>query len=296
LRIFITGETGFIGSHLSKYLQKSGITVVNNHRINNNDKNEKELNKNRIDILNKEKLYHLEYDIDAIIHLASKTSVTRSIINPYETYYTNIVGTLNILDFARERRINKLINISTYVYGKPKYLPIDEDHPINPHSPYNKSKVLAENLCENYAKDFGLDIVTLRPFYIYGPSATVSSFIPSIIRQINSDRKVLLSHRNTKRDFLFIDDFMDLVLQIVNNFPKGYNVYNVGFGKAYSLENVVKSIEKIIKTKVSIQYDKSVRPNDIVEMIADITAVSRQFKWRPKTDIEKGLESIFRDN
>lgn len=83
-------------------------------------------------------------------------------------------------------------------------------------------------------------------------------------------------------------------MQILNNFPKGYSVYNVGSGKTHSLESVVKMVEIIMKTKISIQYDKSIRPNDIVEMIADITAVARQFEWSPKIDIEKGLESIFR--
>jgi len=284
MRIFVTGERGFIGSNLIKKFQKSGINVINYQNNYNNIKS-------RINILEREELEQIE-NVDAIIHLASKTSIPDSINNPYETYHTNIVGTLNILDFARERDIKKIINISTYVYGKPEYLPIDEKHPINPHSPYNKSKILAENLCENYSKDFGIHIVTLRPFYIYGPSSNPLSFIPLIIQQIKKDGEVLLSQENTKRDFLFVDDFIELILKILNNFPKGYNVFNVGSGKSNSLEEIIRIIEKIMNTKINIHYDKSIRPNDIIEMVADITQITKIFDWKPQIDIENGLGFI----
>ena len=290
--IFITGETGFVGSHLSKYLEKLGLTVLNSKSGINNSNKVNENIRNRIDILNIEKLYSLEGNIDAIVHLASKTSITNSITNPYETYYSNIVGTLNVLDFAKHKKIEKLINISTYVYGKPAYLPIDEHHPIKPHSPYNGSKVLAENLCENYSEYFGLNVVTLRPFYVYGTSLKKSSFISSVIQQIDTQGKVLLSQRNTKRDFLFIDDFVNLIFKILNNFPSGYNTYNVGSGESHSLEEVVKIIEIIIGRKIEVQYDKSIRPNDILEMVADITRVSNEFEWKPKISLEEGLACV----
>jgi nucleoside-diphosphate-sugar epimerase len=296
LIIFITGETGFVGGHLSKYLEKLGITLLKSEGGNNINNKINENTKNRFDVLDKEKLDDLTDNIDAIIHLASKTSITNSITNPYETYYTNFVGTLNILDFVKEKKIKKLINISTYVYGKPLYLPIDESHPINPHSPYNGSKVLAEILCENYSKYFGLNIVTLRPFYIYGPAFTNSSFIPSILRQINTQGRVTLSQQNTKRDFLFIDDFVNLLFKIIKNFPKGYNIYNVGSGKSYSLEQVIKIVEDIMKRKIEIRYDKSIRPNDILEMVADITSVSNTFEWKPNVGLEEGLNNVINNS
>lgn len=293
--ILITGETGFVGTHLLKFLKKSDIAVVNNHYFYK-QKNEDGIINNRIDILDKNSLEGLKENIDTIVHLASKTSIPNSHTNPYETYYTNIVGTLNILEFARKRGIKKIINVSTYVYGKPAYLPIDESHPVNPHSPYNKSKILAENLCENYSTDHGLNIVTLRPFYIYGSTSTKLSFIASIGDQINSDGIVRLSAKNTKRDFLFVGDFVELILKVINNFPTGYNVYNVGSGKSYSLEEIIKILEKIMNRKITIKYDDSIRPNDILEMVADISAVSSKFRWKPKVDIEVGLNYIFKND
>ena len=162
----------------------------------------------------------MKKNVDTIIHLAAKTSITNSINNPYETYYNNICGTLKILDFARERKIKKFINMSTYVYGKPLYLPIDEKHPINPHTPYNKSKIISENLCKYYSNDYGINIVTLRPFYIYGSLSNPLSFIPSITQQIKKNGNVFLSRENTKRDFLHIDDFINLILKILDKFPR----------------------------------------------------------------------------
>lgn len=278
MKVFVTGNKGFIGANLTKKFQDKGISVIN-YQLNE---------KKRIDILKKDQFSHIE-NIDAIIHLAAKTSITNSINNPYETYYTNICGTLNLLDFARERKIKKIINISTYVYGKPVYLPIDEKHPIKPHTPYNKSKVISENLCKYYSQDYGINIVTLRPFYIYGPLSNPLSFIPSIISQIKKNGKVFLSQKSTKRDFLFIDDFTNLLLKILNEFPEGYNIYNVGYGKSHSLEEIIKIIENIINLKIHIQYDKSIRPNDITEMVADITKVTKSFDWEPQTSIEEGL-------
>ena len=194
--VLITGNRGFIGTNLINRLNDKLHLVLMDQS-----------NNGKFNILEKNQLHTVE-NIDVIIHLASKTSILESTINPYETYVTNIMGTLNILDFARQNNINKIINFSTYIYGKPDYFPIDEKHPINPHSPYTKSKLIAEKLCEYYAADYGLNIVTLRPFYIYGPSANDLTFFPSIIKQIKQNGKVILSSKNTRRDFLFIDDFM----------------------------------------------------------------------------------------
>lgn len=276
MNILVTGHTGFIGTNIVKKLQ-------NEYTILPTNKN----NAQRMNVLEKSQL--LDFDeVDAVIHLASKTSISDSISNPYDTYYTNMVGTLNILDYAVKRKIKNIINISTYTYGDPKYIPIDESHPLSPHSPYNKSKVISEKLCKYYSEDYKLNIVTLRPFYIYGNSYN-SSFISSTIRKVINNEKVILSNKNTRRDFLFVDDFVMLVHKILLNFPEGYNVYNVGYGKSYSLEDILRVIESIMNKKISIEYDSSIRPNDVSEMVADIGKVTKEFEWMPTIDIDEGL-------
>ncbi len=277
MRVLITGGKGFIGTNLSKRLKNEKTIIISNQE------NES------IDILNKD-LFSLVKDVDTIIHLAAKTSIKNAINEPYDTYYTNILGTLNVLDFARLHDIKNIINISTYVYGKPLYLPIDEKHAINPHTPYNKSKILSENLCKYYSQDYGLNIVTLRPFYVYGPFSNSSTFISSIVKQIKENGKVILSQKFTKRDFLFVGDFINLLIKILTTFPSGYNVYNVGYGESHSLEEVIRIIEEIMNLSIPIVYDTQLRPNDITDMIADIKKVSKSFNWIPQINIKIGLK------
>lgn len=276
VKILVTGHTGFIGSYLLDRL-KGKYSFVTSAKVHGK----------RIDVLNKDELESFQ-DLDVIIHLASKTSISDSISNPYDTYYTNIVGTLNILNSAVKNNIKKIINVSTYLYGNPTYLPIDENHALAPHSHYNKSKLISENLCKYYSEDFKLNVVTLRPFYVYGYSHK-SSFLSAVIKKILNDETVVLSNKNVQRDFLFVYDFVNLIDKVLCNFPKGYNVYNVGTGKSYSLEEVLKIIEDIVGKKTILKYDYSLRPNDITEMVANINKVMNEFKWKPTVDIYNGI-------
>jgi UDP-glucose 4-epimerase len=278
-KVLVTGSKGFVGTHLCKYLKENGIQVVTT------------LNKQKpIDVTNMDKLLAIDR-VDAIVHLAAKTSISDSFKEPSETYYTNFVGTLNVLEFAKKRNIKKFIYVSTYVYGQPLYLPVDEKHSVNPHSPYNNSKLLAEKICQNYSHYFGINIATLRPFYVYGPNCRNRSLIPSIIQQIKMNGKVKLSGKKVKRDFLFVTDFVNLIEKILQYFPKGYNTYNVGYGKSYSLNQVAEVLARLFGMKIEIEFSKVTRP-DISDMVADIRKVSKEFNWKPTIDIKKGLQII----
>jgi UDP-glucose 4-epimerase len=278
-KVLVTGSKGFVGTHLCKYLKENGIQVVTT------------LNKQKpIDVTNMDNLLAIDR-VDAIVHLAAKTSISDSFKEPSETYYTNFVGTLNVLEFAKKRNIKKFIYVSTYVYGQPLYLPVDEKHSVNPHSPYNNSKLLAEKICQNYSHYFGINIATLRPFYVYGPNCRNRSLIPSIIQQIKMNGKVKLSGKKVKRDFLFVTDFVNLIEKILQHFPKGYNTYNVGYGKSYSLNQVAEVLARLFGMKIEIEFSKVTRP-DISDMVADIRKVSKEFNWKPTIDIKKGLQII----
>src|SRR5918994_6340424 len=125
-KVIVTGGDGFVGSHLTKYFRSKGIYVIDRNAIGDRP----------IDVTNFDELLSTSDNAKAIVHLAAKTSVDSSFSSPYETYYTNLLGTLNLLELTRRTKIEKFLNVSTYVYGQPKYLPIDEDHPIDPGSPY----------------------------------------------------------------------------------------------------------------------------------------------------------------
>jgi GDP-4-dehydro-6-deoxy-D-mannose reductase len=278
--VLITGRHGFIGNHLYKYLTKKQIAIINGDEIE-----EKKL----LDVTDLQTLLSINKHVQAIIHLAAKTSIANSFHNPYLTYYTNFVGTFNLLEFARLRNVKKFINVSTYVYGHPQYNPVDENHPIDPHSPYNKSKLLADQLCQYYSHDFNIDVVTLRPFYIYGPGVSSDSFIPSITRQIKQAGEVILNERGITRDFLFVDDFIYLLIMILNKFPRGYNIFNVGSGTYHTLEEVTYIVAELLGKEFNVQYNKTNTYADVSTMQADITKVSNAFKWKPMVNIKEGL-------
>jgi UDP-glucose 4-epimerase len=287
-KVLITGSRGFIGTHLCRRLERNGAIVIVNNTIQL---------ENDVDVNDMNQLAHFsEKEIDVIVHLAAKSSILDGLSKPYETFYTNVLGTLNVLELARLGKISKLFFLSTYVYGQPKYLPIDEDHSPNPHTPYNQSKLIGEYLCENYSKDFAINVVTLRPFSIYGPGSKPYSFVPSVIKQIKENRRVVLSGENTKRDLLFIDDFIDLMEYILDDFPDGYNLYNAGYGSSYSLKEVSELLAHLLQKKIDIIYDSQMRPNDIADMVADISKVSEKFKWKPRRSLEEGLDMCVKNS
>ena len=282
--ILITGSKGFVGENICKSYLNNKYNLITD---NQNDKSQK-------DITKIEYFENFDDKIDTIIHLAAKTSINDSLTDPYETYYINIIGTLNVLEFAKRKNITNLIFLSTYVYGQPQYLPIDENHPINPHSPYNKSKIIAESLCEDYSKIFGINVVILRPFYLYGYNRKKNTLIRSILDQINSNEIVKLSNEKTSRDFLYISDFIELLNKILNRFPLGYNIYNVGSGTSYTITEISKKIANLLNKEIRICYDGSIRKQYINEMVADITKTSKEFDWNPKIDIDQGLTLTIR--
>jgi nucleoside-diphosphate-sugar epimerase len=280
-KIIVTGGNGFVGEHLSKYLRSKEMLVIDRDGASGRI----------LDVTDLNQLFSIGDGVEAIVHLAAKTSVNNSLSSPYETYNTNILGTLNLLEFARQKKVTKFLNVSTYVYGQPRYLPVDEGHPVEPGSPYNKSKMLAEDLCKFYSRDFEIDIVTLRPFYIYGTCPRRSSFIYDLIQRIIRNEEIItISGESTRRDFLYIDDFLRLIEIILERFPHGYNLYNVGFGQSHALSEVVQIMGGLLAKEISIRYDNKMRPDDVADMVADISKVNREFGWKPSTPLRKGLE------
>jgi nucleoside-diphosphate-sugar epimerase len=282
-KILVTGANGFIGKHLCKRLTEDGFIIADGKSRSY---------QRPLDVTDLGQLASACRNVDTVIHLAGRTSIERSLRDPYKTYYINYIGALNLLEASRLTDVKRLINVSTFVYGQPHDIPINEKHRINPHSPYTKSKLLAEMICQYYSCDFDIDVVTLRPFQIYGWGARPDSFIPSVIQQIVRKGEVFLNGKNVRRDFLFVDDFVDLIVAILNDFPSGYNVYNVGFGKSHALEKIAKILANQMNKRIKINYEESYPSPSGTNMQADITRVSEAFRWKPRVTIEEGLKYI----
>ena len=236
-KILITGASGFIGRELVKKIPKSDVIL---------DSNEFE----HIDLQNKEEVMSLD-SADLVIHLGGKTP--RKELGWNEYFKSNILGTLNILEYCVQKKIKKLIYVSTYVYGKPQYSPIDENHPINPHNAYTESKYRGERWCEFYCKKYDLNLITLRPFNIFGESMREGFLLTNLINSVKTDKKITVVNKNSKRDFLYVDDFVDLILKI-KDYDCKFEIFNVGTGISFSFDDIIKKIENITSKKLNLNY------------------------------------------
>ena len=269
-KILVTGSTGFIGSSVIKRL--SGYEVVTDYK-----------DSERINLQNMEQVMKLD-SVDTVIHLAGKIPWKELDSNEFSD--GNIKCTQNILEYSSKKNIKKIIYVSSYVYGKPKYCPVDEGHPADPHTAYAESKYLAENVCLDYCKRYDLDLIILRPFNVYGKSMRAGFLISNLIDAVKSGNKLNIINKDSKRDFLHVDDFVDLILKIIDYNSK-LEIFNVGSGLSYSFDDIIRKIEKISKTKLELCYNTD--ESFIEDIVADISKLKRELDWEPRITIDDGL-------
>jgi UDP-glucose 4-epimerase len=282
-KIIITGHRGFIGKALVSAIQeKDEYEVIGLSRSEGKN------------LLNLDSILKLP-KVEKIVHLAATVGVMQSWSKPYDTYFNNIIPTLNVLEYARIQKV-PVIYISSYVYGRPLYLPIDEAHPTNSTNPYAASKIQSEMLCMAYSKDFGIPVTILRPFNIYGPKQPQYSLIPHIINQLKDDQLIKVKDLSPKRDYLYIDDLTDAILKVIfsENKQAGSEVYNLGFGKSYSVQNIIDIISSLINVDFSVHSIEKSRPNEIVDCYSNSQKFFYQFNWKPKTNLLKGIRNLLR--
>ena len=275
--VMVTGSGGFIGTSLVKSI-KSEYNVIPIK------------NKSQIDLLRMKNIENLPY-ADVVIHLAGITYVPFAWDNPHLTYEVNINTTLNMLEFARRKNIEKVIFPSTYVYGNPQYLPIDEKHPTQVLNPYNRSKLICEDLCRAYNEDYGIKVIILRIFNIYGPGQPNHWLIPAIISQLSSG-VINLNDRTPKRDFVYISDVVQAFKLAIDYQKSEFEIFNIGSGVNYQVDDIVDHVLKLADVKCNVIYRNNERKNEIVETLADISKAKDGLKWVPKTTLEEGLKKI----
>lgn len=282
MNVAITGSSGFIGKN-----------IVNS--IKQNFPNDKLIlidQVNGVDILNIKELETIE-KFDIMIHLAAKSYVPESFSKPYDYYYTNVVGTLNILEMCK--RFNaKLIYLSSYLYGLPEYFPIDETHRIVAFNPYAQSKLLCESLCEGYHRDFGIPVLIFRPFNVYGIGQNPNFLIPSIFSQIlDGKTEIKLNDPYPKRDFVFIDDVVSAIIEGIHNEFNSYEILNICSGESYSIKEVTEVINKFLTNKVSFSFNEAgKRKNEVDNTIGSNVKIKKILNWEPSYSFEKGIEFI----
>lgn len=281
----VTGSSGFIGSHLVHALKNKNVNVLEISR-----------SANSIDVTDWELIEKMPAQ-DVVYHLAGITNIGEAFTNPRHVYFTNYAGALNILEWCRIHDIKKMVYVSTFVYGIPQYLPIDERHPLSPNNPYSQSKLLGEELCEAYCRDYSLNVVILRLFNIYGSGQKGNFLIPQVLSQL-AGGEVVLRDPAPKRDFLYIDDVITALTAASLSDISGCNVFNIGSGRSYSVKEIADRLANLYFEQtgrcVSIKYMNDKRKSEISDTIANIEKAKNILRWTPKVDIDKGLSQTLR--
>jgi nucleoside-diphosphate-sugar epimerase len=280
-RIIVTGASGFIGKTLVSSLRKQNIDVLCLDFLSGTD------------LTMSDSILQIDKNYNIVVHLAAKSYVPESFENPRSFYYNNLVSTMNLLEYCRLNGAS-MIFFSSYLYGNPDYLPIDENHPLKPHNPYAQTKLIGENLCRAYERDFDVPITILRPFNVYGIGQSNNFLIPTIIKQFQSNgiKTINLKDPRPKRDFIYIDDIISAVEQIIIKNLSGLNIFNIGYGKSHSIESVVKILQKLFPCEKPMHFTNEIRRNEVLDTVANIDNISEMLGWEPRIDIEEGLSLI----
>lgn len=294
MKVLISGGAGFIGSHVTEELLNNNYDVVvidnlatgvpenvpDNVRFYHSDLNDPEL----------EYVFEIEKP-DIVIHLAAQASVTMSMENPYDDFFTNTAGSLKILLLSEKYQVKKLLFASTAaVYGDPLYLPIDEKHEINPESYYAQSKYSAESYIKLYTKLSDLESSILRFSNVYGPrqnSNGEAGVISIFINQLLNEKKVSIFDGNQTRDFVYVKDVARACRLAIES--KGGGVFNVSSSTETSINDLFRLISEIIGVN-SLPTYKPLRLGEIERSFLDNRKAQQELKWNTQYSLLTGLK------
>lgn len=301
-KVLVTGAGGFIGSHLVEILAKKGAKVrafirynSRNHfghleRIGDVAEN---IEIQAGDLRDKEAVKRAVTGCDVVFHLGALIGIPYSYTNPADVFETNVGGTLNILDAARELKVAKTVLTSTSeVYGTPLYVPIDEKHPLQTQSPYAASKVASDKAAESYFHSYDLQVATIRPFNTFGPRQSARAVIPSIITQALSGDVIKLGSLHPRRDLLFVLDTVNAFIAVAESKKTVGKVLNVGTGTDISIGDLASQILHLMNSSAEIITDDTrVRPDssEVQRLVCNYNKAVDLIGWTPRYTLEEGL-------
>ena len=241
---------------------------------------------------------------DAVFHLAALIGIPYSYVSPLAYIRTNIEGTYNVLESAKNFSLDQVLITSTSeTYGTAQYTPIDEKHPLVGQSPYSASKIAADQLAISYYRSFELPVKIVRPFNTYGPRQSARAVIPTIIMQgLNGSKDLKLGNLEPTRDLTFVKDTCNAFLEIYRSKYFLGEVTNVGMNSEVSIGELVKEIMKIMAFDLPIvSEEKRIRPenSEVERLVCDNSKLLNNSNWKPNYDLASGLtETInwFREN
>ena len=308
-KILVTGADGFIGSHLTEELVRQGGDVrafVLYNSFNSwgwLDYSPEEIRKSLEvfagDIRDPHGVKEAMKGCDMVFHLAALIAIPYSYHSPDTYVDTNVKGTLNIVQAARELDVEKIIHTSTSeVYGTARFVPITEDHPLQGQSPYSASKIGADQIAMSFYLSFGTPVAIIRPFNTYGPRQSARAVIPTVITQIaNGKQTIKLGSLYPTRDFNYISDTVGGFLAVAGAESSTGAVINIGSNFEISVGDTVKLIAEAMNTEVKIETDdQRIRPDksEVERLWADNSKARELTGWEPRygnrQGFRKGLE------
>ncbi|MCT4655431.1 MAG: NAD-dependent 4,6-dehydratase LegB [Cohaesibacter sp.] len=308
-KVLVTGADGFIGSHLTERLVRAGYDVRAFVYYNSFgswgwlDHSDAEIRDNLDvfagDIRDPHGVRTAMDGCDRVLHLASLIAIPYSYHSPDTYIDTNIKGTLNVVQAARDLDISRVVCTSTSeVYGTALFAPITEEHPLQPQSPYSASKIGADAIALSFQKSFGTPISILRPFNTYGPRQSCRAVIPTIIGQIASgQRTISLGAISPTRDFSFVEDTAEGFIQALNCDELVGNTVNIGSNFEISIGDLASLIAEVMGVEITIQTEEArLRPenSEVNRLLANTDKAQAIMDWNPNfgglSGLKKGLE------
>lgn len=299
--VLVTGADGFIGSHLTELLLAEGYNVRALAQYNsfNNWGWLEQVESPRLevvcgDVRDSDYCRHITRGIDTVFHLAALIAIPFSYVAPDSYVDTNIKGTLNMLQAARDEGVEKILVTSTSeVYGTAKYVPIDEKHPRQPQSPYSATKIGADALALSFYNAFELPVTVVRPFNTYGPRQSARAIIPTVITQIaNGADEIKVGDLTPTRDFNFVKDTARGFLAIARAQGTEGRELNIATGREVTMEETLRTIARLMGKEVKWTVDpQRLRPSksEVRRLLGDATQLRRLTGWEPQFTLEQGL-------
>jgi len=296
-KILVTGGAGFVGSNLVDKLSPDNKVVVLDNLfsglLSNLEKSEDRITFVKGDVLDKALVKDIVAEVDYVFHLAAHVGNIRSIKDPNFDMEVNIRGTLNLLEACRNSNIKRLVYSSSgAIFGEAKYLPIDEEHPLNPESPYAVSKLAAEKYCFAFHKVYGVPTTALRYFNVYGPRQDTSEYANAISIFLSRTREgkplTIFGDGKQTRDFIFVKDVARANILAATHPSAVGEIFNIATGKENSIEELVDIIKQVSAKEIQVIYADS-RAGEVKYSRASIEKAQRLLGYNPETNFKEGL-------
>ena len=301
--VVVTGAGGFIGSHLTEALLDAEARVKALVRYSSHNywgflepyrkKPPDRLTMMAGDVRDSSFVEKMVDGADYVFNLAALIGIPYSYYAPQSYVETNIIGCLNILEACRRHKVQRLVQTSTSeVYGTARYIPIDEEHPLQGQSPYSATKIAADKLAESYYRSFDLPVTILRPFNTYGPRQSLRAVIPTILTQSLSGRRIRLGNLLPVRDLTYVSDTVRAFMSSALSRETLGKVVNCGSGRGVSIGELVQIVGDLLNCSLEVQQeDERLRPerSEVFTLICNNNLAKKLMDWQPEISLEDGL-------